>query len=56
LDEERKRYFKQVLDNAPVDDEPFTEEDERASIESKKDIREGKTVSIQEFAKTYLTA
>lgn len=50
-DEERMRHFKQVLENAPIDDEPFTEEDERASLEAEEDVREGRTISTHELIK-----
>lgn len=51
--EERMNYFRQVLENAPIDDEPYTEEDEIAGKEAEEDLKEGKTISIQELAKIY---
>jgi excisionase family DNA binding protein len=52
-DEERMNYFRQVLENAPIDDEPYTEEDEIADREAEEDFKEGRTISIQELAKIY---
>ncbi|MCD4783960.1 MAG: helix-turn-helix domain-containing protein [Candidatus Eremiobacteraeota bacterium] len=52
-DEERMRYFRRVLENATIDDEPFTEEDERATLEAKEDIRKGRTISTHELVKKY---
>lgn len=46
-------HFRQVLENAPIDDEPFTEEDERASLEAKEDIRKGRTISTHELVRKY---
>ena len=34
--------------DAPVDDEPFTEEDEAALAEARDDIAAGRTVSLEE--------
>jgi hypothetical protein len=45
----RKRQdIRQVLANAPYDDEPLTEEDIRDIEEARKDIENGETVSMDE--------
>lgn len=37
--------------NAPVDDEPLTEEDEKALEEAEEDMRCGRVTSLEEVAK-----
>jgi len=52
-DRERMNYFRQVLENAPIDDEPYTEADEIAGREAEEDLKEGRTLSIQELERKY---
>lgn len=39
----------ELLDNAPIDDEPETEEERRAVAEGYEDLRRGNTVSLDEI-------
>ncbi|MBI2170458.1 MAG: hypothetical protein HYU30_00325 [Chloroflexi bacterium] len=43
----------QALLNAPIDDEPETEEERRAVEEAKEDIRAGRVVSLEEIKKEF---
>jgi hypothetical protein len=46
----RRSGLVSLMDSAPVDDEPFTEQDEAALAESYDDLAAGgKTVSVDEF-------
>ncbi len=45
--------FWQIPENAPVDDEPYTDADEAAGREAEEDLKEGRTVSLNEFAKKF---
>lgn len=39
--------------NAPEDDEPWTEEDEAAVVESRAEFAAGRTISLEEILKKY---
>ena len=39
----------QAFENAPIDDEPFTEDDERALEEARADHRRGETFTLDEI-------
>jgi hypothetical protein len=39
----------EAFENAPIDDEPFTEEDERALEEARAEYRRGETVPLDEI-------
>jgi len=38
-----------LLDNAPIDDEPVTEEEERAVQEARDEIERGETISLEQL-------
>lgn len=38
-----------LLDNAPIDDEPVTEEEERAVQEARDEIARGETISLEQL-------
>jgi len=44
-----------ALDNAPIDDEPTTPEEEAAVAEALEDIRQGRTVSLEEARRVLLS-
>jgi hypothetical protein len=39
----------ELLDNAPIDDEPETDEEREAVAEAREEIRRGETVSLDEI-------
>jgi hypothetical protein len=39
----------EAFENAPIDDEPFTEEDERAVEEAREAYRRGETYTLEEI-------
>jgi hypothetical protein len=39
----------EAFENAPIDDEPFTEEDERAIEEAREAYRRGETYTLEEI-------
>lgn len=39
----------ELLDNAPLDDEPETEEERQAVAEAREELRRGETVSLDEI-------
>ena len=43
-----------VLDNAPIDDEPETDEEREAVAEAREEIRRGETVSLDEIRRDLL--
>ena len=44
-----------VLDTAPEDDEPTTPEEDAGAAEAREDIRQGRTVSMEEVKRMLLT-
>lgn len=42
-----------LLDNAPIDDEPSTPEEEAAVAEARADIAAGRTVSLDEITREF---
>lgn len=43
----------ELLDNAPIDDEPETEEEREAVAEAREEIRRGETVSRDEIRREF---
>jgi len=41
--------LEELLDNAPIDDEPETEEEREAVAEARESLRRGETVSLDEI-------
>ncbi|MCD4784004.1 MAG: hypothetical protein K8T10_09295 [Candidatus Eremiobacteraeota bacterium] len=46
----KEKYF-QALDSLPYTDEPWTEEDENDYQESRKDIAEGRVITLEQYEK-----
>ena len=50
--EERERLWS--IEDAPIDDEPLTEDDEKALAEAERDLAEGRVVSHAEARRRFL--